>query len=152
MLATHPAFDPANYDWQHLSDPDETGYRVDYKVAMLGYDVGAGTCDFLLQFDDQGGHCPRHRHVGTTTSMVLAGEHRVTDLLPDGTTSERIKPVGTYALSPGDVHGHLERGGEEGAVVFFGNHTTNGLLYEMIDADLKVIAEVTIEDLVQMWK
>jgi hypothetical protein len=152
MLAKNPAFDPSNYQWQHLTDPSETGYKVDYKVALLGHDLKVGTCDFLLQFDDAGGHCPRHRHVGTTTSLVLAGEHRVTDLLPDGTRSERVKPTGTYALSPGDVHPHLERGGDEGAVVFFGNHTTNGLLYEIIDEDLKVIAEVSIEMLIDMWK
>lgn len=152
MIATNPAFDPDNYEWNHLSDPDETRYRCDYKVALLGYDLSVGTCDFLLQFDDQSGHCPRHRHVGTTTSIVLAGEHRVTDLLPDGTTSERVKPTGTYGLSAGDIHPHLERGGEEGAIVFFGNHTTNGLLYEIIDADLKVIAEVNIETLVEMWQ
>ncbi len=152
MIATNPAFDPANYEWQHLTDETETGYRVAYSVALLGYDLKVGTCDFLVQFDAEGGHCPRHRHVGTTTSLVLAGEHRVTDLFKDGTSSERIKPTGTYALSPGDVHPHLERGGDEGAIVFFGNHTSNGLLYEMIDADLKVVAEVGIEDLVAMWK
>lgn len=36
--------------------------------------------------------------------------------------------------------------------MFLGNHTTSGLLYEIIDADLKVIAEVDIETLVEMWK
>ncbi len=152
MIATNPAFDPSNYEWQHLADPSETGYSLDYKVALLGHDLKAGTCDFLLQFNDAGGHCPRHRHVGTTTSLVLAGEHRVTDLLPDGSRSERIKPAGTYALSPGDVHPHLERGGDEGAIVFFGNHTSNGLLYELIDEDLKVLAEVTLEMLIETWK
>ena len=151
MLATNSAFDLSQYEWSHLTDEAETGYRIDYKVALLGYDLKVGTCDFLLPFDAEGGHCPRHRHVGTTTSIVLAGEHRVTDLLPDGTTSQRIKPAGTYGLSPGDVHPHLERGGDEGAVVFFGNHTQSGLLYEIIDADLSVVAEVTIGDLVEMW-
>jgi hypothetical protein len=48
------------------------------------------------------------------------------------------------------VHGHLERGGDQGAIVFFGNHTTNGLLYEILDADLEVIAEIDIETLVKM--
>lgn len=151
MHATPSAFDPSRYEWQHLTDPDETTYKVDYRVALLGYDLSVGTCDFLVRFDATGGHCPRHRHTATTTSLVLAGEHRVTDLMPDGTRSERVKPAGTYGLSPGDVHPHLERGGDEGAIVFFGNHTTDGLLYEIIDEDLKVIAQVDIETLVQMW-
>lgn len=151
MLASHPAFDPSRYEWNHLTDENETSYKVDYKVALLGYDLSVGTCDFLLQFDAAGGHCPRHRHVGTTTSLVLAGEHRVTDLKPNGERPQRVKPAGTYGLSPGDEHGHLECGGAEGAIVFFGNHTTNGLLYEILDEDLKVIAEVDIETLVQTW-
>lgn len=151
MSASNLAFDFDKYEWQHLSDEAETGYRISYSVAMLGYDLKSGSCDFLLHFDDQGGHCPRHRHVATTTSFVLAGEHRVTDLFDDGTTHERVKPVGTYGLSTGDLHPHLERGGEQGAVIFFSNHTANGLLYEIIDEDLKVIAEVSIEQLVEMW-
>jgi len=156
MTTTQPvfdplAFDPSRYEWQRLTDESETGYKVDYSVALLGYDLSVGACDFLVKFDDAGGHCPRHRHVGTTTSIVLAGEHRVTDLFPDGTSSERVKPAGTYALSPGDEHPHLERGGAEGAIVFFGNHSTNGLVYELVDADLKVMAEVTMEMLVEMW-
>lgn len=151
MLATNSAFDANSFDWMHLSDPSETGYRIDYKIAMLGHDLKAGTCDFIMQFDDQGGHCPRHRHLATTTTLVLAGEHRVTDLLPDGTRSERVKPTGTYGLSTGDIHPHLERGGDEGAIVFFSNHTSNGVLYEMVDADLKPISQVTISDLLEMW-
>ena len=62
-----------------------------------------------------------------------------------------MKPAGTYGLSPGDEHPHLERGGDDGAIVFFGNHSTNGLVYELVDADFKVIAEVTMEMLVEMW-
>ena len=156
MTTTQPtfdplAFDPSRYEWQRLTDESETGYKVDYSVALLGYDLSVGTCDFLVKFDSDGGHCPRHRHVGTTTSIVLAGEHRVTDLFSDGSTSERVKPAGTYALLPGDEHPHLERGGEDGAIVFFGNHSANGLVYELIDADFKVTAEVSMEMLVEMW-
>lgn len=32
MLATHPAFDLSHFEWQHLSDPSETLYKVDDKV------------------------------------------------------------------------------------------------------------------------
>lgn len=156
MTATQPrfdplAFDPGKYEWRRLTDETETGYKVDYSVALLGFDLSVGACDFLVKFDDAGGHCPRHRHVGTTTSIVLAGEHRVTDLFPDGSTSERVKPAGTYGLSPGDEHPHLERGGEDGAIVFFGNHSRSGLVYELIDEDFKVITEVSMEMLVEMW-
>jgi hypothetical protein len=36
--------------------------------------------------------------------------------------------------------------------VFFGNHSSNGLLYEILDEDLKVVADVTMESLVMDWK
>ena len=35
------------YDWQPMTDPTETGYRIDYSLAMLGYDVEAGTCETM---------------------------------------------------------------------------------------------------------
>lgn len=33
--------------------------------------------------------------LATTPSIVFAGEHRVTDLFPDGTSNKRIKRTGT---------------------------------------------------------
>ena len=52
----------------------------------------------------------------------------------------------------GDALPHLERGGEEGGIAFFGNHSSNGLLYEVLDEELKVIANVTMEGLIADWK
>ena len=143
--------DLTQYTWRHLTDPTETGYLVDYEVAMLDWDLDSRSCDFLLRFGPNGGHCPRHRHVGITSTLVLEGEHHVTELRSDGSTVEKVKPVGTHGLSTGDEHAHLERGGPDGAVIFFSNQAPNGVLYELIDAEGNVIAEVGIEDLVRGW-
>jgi len=63
-----------------------------------------------------------------------------------------VKRAGDYGLSVGDAVPHLERGGDEGALVFFGNHTSNGIMYELVDADLKVVQEVSIQSLVEGWQ
>ena len=68
---------------------------------------------------------------------------------PDGTRgAEKVRKAGDYHLSTGDNYPHLERGGSEGGLVFFGCHTKTGLLYEILDEDLKIVAETTIENLV----
>ena len=36
--------------------------------------------------------------------------------------------------------------------MFFGNHTSDGVLYEILDEDMKVIADVTIEGLLADWQ
>ena len=62
-----------------------------------------------------------------------------------------MRRAGDYALTAGDALPHLERGGEEGGIAFFGNHSSNGLLYEILDEDLKLVADVTMEVLIADW-
>jgi hypothetical protein len=84
---------------------------------------------------------------------VLEGEQHLWDLHPDGTRDEpRVRRAGDYALTVGDALPHLERGGAEGGIAFFGNHSDNGLLYELLDEDLKLVMDVTMETLIADWK
>ncbi len=146
-------FDPSRYKWRQVTGGPELSYKVRHDYTILGYDVDAGTLDMLVRWDGDGGHCPIHRHTATTTVLVLAGEQHLWDIHPDGTRGEhKVRRAGDYALTVGDGLPHLERGGEEGGIVFFGNHCTNGVLYEMLDEDMKVVADVTIEGLAEDWK
>ena len=63
-----------------------------------------------------------------------------------------VRRAGDYSLTVGDGLPHLERGGPEGGVVFFGNHCAGGVLYEMLDEDMKVVGETTIEALFADWQ
>jgi hypothetical protein len=84
---------------------------------------------------------------------VLEGEQHLFDLRPDGTRlAPRVRRAGDYALSVGDALPHLERGGPDGGLAFFGTHAGDGLLYELLGEDLKPVAQVTIESLVADWK
>ena len=144
-------YDEASYKWVEVDDDSDT-YKIRHDYAILGHDLAKGTCDMLVRWSGDGGHCIRHRHVATTTSLVIRGEHHLIDLYGGGRTENRVKRAGDYGLSLGDAVPHMERGGDEGALVFFGNHTANGILYELVDADLKVTLEVTIRDMVELWQ
>ena len=81
---THHAFDPGRHRWRHVTGDPEGSYKVDHDYTILGYDVAAGTLDMVVRWSGEGGHCPLHRHVATTTVLVLAGEQHLWDMLPGG--------------------------------------------------------------------
>ena len=145
-------FDFEAYDWREISGDPESPYRIHHEVCVLGYDRAAGTIDLLIRFDAHAGHCPAHRHLTTTTVLVLSGEQHLDELHPDGTRVHKVRRAGTHHLSTGDVHPHLERGGPEGAVVFFSHHAPDGRLYELVDLDGTVMHTVTVDSLATSWE
>ena len=145
-------FDESRHKWREVVGDPNGAVKVRHDYTILGYDVAAGTLDMVVRWRGDGGHCPIHRHVATTTILVLAGEQHLWDVLPDGARgAHRVRRAGDYALSTGDAHAHLECGGPEGGLVFFGNHAKDGVLYEIRDERGAVIVNTTIELLVADW-
>ncbi|MDJ0789685.1 MAG: hypothetical protein QNK05_23055 [Myxococcota bacterium] len=146
-------FDPSRYKWREVKGEPGLSYKVRHDYTILGHDVEAGTLDMVVRWAGDGGHCPIHRHVGTTSVLVLEGEQHLWDVHPDGSRGEhRVRHAGDYALSTGDAFPHLERGGDAGGLVFFGCHAGDGVLYEIVDEDGNLLVNVTIESLVEDWK
>jgi len=146
-------FDPSRYKWREVIGEDSLSYKVRHDYTILGYDLEKQTLDMLVRWTPDGGHCPLHRHVATTTILVLEGEQHLWDLKPDGTRGEhRMRRAGDYALSTGDVYPHFESGGDTGGIVFFGNHAADGVLYEIVDEEGNVMMDTTIAGLVDDWK
>jgi len=144
-------FDASKYRWREVEGEPDQSYKVRHDYTILGYDEAAGTLDMVVRWAGDGGHCPVHRHVATTTVLVLEGEQHLWDLHPDGTRGDyKMRRAGDYALSTGDPLPHLERGGDAGGMVFFGTHG-DGLIYEIMDEEGRVVLPVTIESLVSDW-
>ncbi len=142
------------YKWREVTGEPGQSLLIRHDYTILGCDLAAGTLDMLVRWRGDGGHCPIHRHVSTTTVLVIAGEQHLWDLSPDGTRgAHRVRRTGDYALTVGDdTLPHLERGGAEGGVTFFGNHSRDGRLYEIFDEEGKLVMDVTMELLLADWQ
>jgi hypothetical protein len=147
-----PRIDAEQYQWIRIHDDSSPLYTVDHEQTVLGYDRDAGTFDMILRFSGNNGHCNRHRHVTTTSVLVLEGEQHLTDLLPGGDTRQKVRLAGEHHLTTGDIHPHMERGGDDGALIFYGHHTSDGKMYELLDDDLNVIHVVTIDEMIEQWE
>jgi len=145
--------DPARYRWREVTGDPDGKLLVRHDYTILGWDLAAGTLDMLVRWRGDGGHCPIHRHVATTTVLVLAGEQHLWDLHPDGTRGpHRVRRAGDYALVRDEPFPHIERGGSEGGLVFFGNHAADGRLYETFDDDGNRVMDVTMDLLLADWQ
>ncbi len=142
------SFDATRYKWREVTGEPGDSYFVHHDYTILGHDLAAGTLDMVVRWQGDGGHCPIHRHTATTTVLVLEGEQHLWDVHPDGARDNpRARRAGDYALTRAESLPHLERGGPEGGLVFFGSHSADGLLYEILDDDGNVVVNVTMESL-----
>jgi hypothetical protein len=141
------------YRWREVKSDRPRSLKIRHDFTILGYDQNARALDLLVRRKGDGGHCPIHRHVSTTTIFVIAGEQHLWNLKPDGSRgAHRIRKARDYALTVGNATPHLERGGAEGGVMFFGNHSADGRLCESFDESMRHVADVSIESLVADWK
>ncbi|EUA00051.1 hypothetical protein I546_6561 [Mycobacterium kansasii 732] len=147
----HGTFDASRYRWKEVTGRPGSKYKIQHDYTILGYDRDVATLDMVVRWQGDGGHCPIHRHAATTSIIVLAGEQHLWDVESDGSIgNHRFRRAGDYALTGNDQKPHLERGGDDGGLVYFGARPDfpDALLYEIYDADMNVVARITIDSLV----
>jgi len=143
-------FDPSRCQWEEVTGRPGSKYKIHHDYTILGYDRDAGTLDMVVRWQGDGGHCPIHRHAATTSVIVIAGEQHLWTSKQTVRSTIRFRRAGDYALTRNDQKPHLERGGDNGGLVYFGARpdSPDGLLYEIYDADINVVAGITIDSLV----
>ena len=140
-------FSTKNLNWIVFEGGARFDYPIHYALALLGARPETGGIDFVGKWEP-GSYCHFHRHVGDTTTLVLAGEHHVLDITNQGTESGHdIRPAGHYSHSRAG-NAHMEYAGPEGSLVFFNMQSEDGRLFEVLDKDQNVLSVLTIEDFI----
>ena len=134
-------FDDRNIRWFNLGDFEN------FVFAMLDVDVPRQIVDFILKFPPNK-QIFLHRHLALTNTLVVQGEHRLYE--PNGALKE-VRPVGSYTSTP-PGEPHREGAGDGGGVVFYSVRGKDGVLFEVLDDDLKVIGALTLQDFVAALK
>ena len=135
-------FDDNNIQWNKLGDFEHILYSV------LNIDELNIIIDVIFKFDPHQ-QIVLHRHKAHNNTFVVQGEHRLFE--PNGDLKE-IRAVGSYTPSPASDEPHTECGGDEGAVVLFSIRGSAGVLYEVLDDNLNVIATLTFQDFIDLYK
>ncbi len=140
-------FDGEKIDWTLIEDPTQP-YPCKYEMAILGADPATGRLDLIVRWPANS-YCHFHRHVADTAVLVLEGEQHIIEIHDDGSEGEhKVRPAGTYVMSPGG-EAHMERGGPDGALVFFSLLAGDGPVFETLDKDMNVLDAATVAEMAE---
>ncbi len=139
---TRYLFDDCNIKWQKLEGFENLAYSI------FNIDRNLKIIDVIFKFTANK-QIVLHRHLALNNTFVVQGEHRLYE--PNGTLKE-IRSVGSYTSSQPCDEPHAEGGGDEDAIVFFSIRGNDGVLYEILDDDLNVIATLSMQDFIGLYK
>lgn len=135
-------FDDSNIHWNKLGDFEHLVYSI------LDIDEGNNIVDVLFKFAANQ-QIVLHRHKAQNNTLVIQGEHRLYEA--NGKIKE-VRPVGSYTISPPSDEPHREGGGDQDVVVFFSIRGNDGILYEVLDDDLTLLATLSMQDFIGLYK
>jgi len=135
---TRYLFDDCHIKWQKLGDLENLVYSI------LKIDENNKIIDVIFKFSANK-QIVLHRHLVVNNTFVIQGEHRLYE--PNGTLKE-VRPVGSYTASLPSPEPHREGGGDEDVIVFFSIRGNDGVLYELLDDNLHVIATLSMQDFI----
>jgi hypothetical protein len=134
-------FDDRHIRWYRLRDFGEhfAPFDAHFVLTVLDVDVSQKLADFMLKFPPNQ-RIFLHRHLALTNTLVVQGEHRLYE--PNGALKE-VRRVGSYTSSP-PSEPHREGAGDEGGVVFYSVRGEDGILFEFLDDDLRVVGTLSL--------
>ena len=137
-------FKTSDITWHHLLGGPNFDFPIDYWIAVLGGNIAAGRVDFLVKWEPNA-YCHFHRHLSSSTTLVLEGEHHLLETTATETI-HKVRQAGHFARSNGgDLH--MENGGAQGTVVLFSMQADDGRLFDVLDKDMNLLTTTTVEDL-----
>ena len=139
---THYNFDDTHINWKNLGDFEYLQYSI--------LDIDEDNCiiDALFKFSAHR-QIVLHRHKALNKTFVLQGEHRLYEA--DGKLKE-TRAAGSYTSSLPSNEPHREGGGDVDVIVFFSIRGNDGVLYEILDDDLNIIATLGFQDFINLYK
>lgn len=129
-------FDDSNITWHTLEGIDNLHYHI-YAV-----DEANKIVDVMFKFAANK-TVVLHRHHAAYITLVVQGELRL--YRANGELKE-VRPVGSYVATGLGGEPHTEGGGNEDAIVFFSNRGQDGVIYEILDANLNTVATLGLAD------
>jgi hypothetical protein len=132
---TTSEFDDRHIQWRELA-----GFKH-MMVSIFYVDEAKNLVDLLIKFDPNE-KVLLHRHLADTNTFVVEGDHVIYE--PDGQVRE-VRPVGRYTFGTGR-DAHDEGGGPNGCVLYYSVRGETEALFEMLDADLQVVATLRTGD------
>lgn len=132
-------FDDRQIPWQPFGDFPH------FQFYVLQVDMAQRIADVLFRFA-AGQQIVLHHHKALNHTFVVAGEHVIYEA--DGRQRE-VRPTGSYTVSPKSDTPHREGGGQQqDAIVLFSMRPAPGeILYEILDEQQQLIAELSLEAL-----
>ena len=132
---TASQFDDRHIQWRELA-----GFQH-MRVSIFFVDEAKNLVDLLIKFDPNE-KVLLHRHLADTNTFVVEGDHVIYE--PDGQVRE-VRPVGRYTFGTGR-DAHDEGGGPNGCVLYYSVRGETEALFDMLDADLNVVATLRTGD------
>ncbi|MDD5266912.1 MAG: regulator [Methylococcales bacterium] len=140
-MAHHNFYD-VNIKWQTLGNFEHLLYSI------LDIDEHNKIIDVIFKFAAHQ-KIVLHRHKALNKTFVIQGEHRLYEA--DGRLKE-VRAVGSYTTTLPSDDPHREGGGDVDAIVYFSIRGNNGVLYEILDDELNIIATLGFEDFINLNK
>lgn len=132
----------ANIAWQTLVGFEHLQYCI------LDIDTPNKIIDVLFKFAAKQ-QIVLHRHKALNKTFVIQGEHRLYEA--DGRLKE-VRALGSYTTGEASDTPHREGGGTIDAIVHFSIRGSDGLLYEILDDNLNIIATLSLQDFQALYQ